>query len=247
MTAMETASFIRSSRAVLLACIAVFGTTAARAGETDAPQLAIENRTSETIDNIRLTSGERYLTELWGTETPSLDKGLCTYHQAISAASLGSNVQVRLRCEEVTFRCDTPAKQMPKTGAITCVLTEEGGARKATYIPTPFANYFRTPRKERLAANQVAVMGAVKSPGVFDLSLENTLTLEEALKLAGGIHDGDWLNSAAAVPNKIGVSRIVNGQEHTFTLDGRNTAKDKGKDLEFQILPGDEINVPQLF
>jgi protein involved in polysaccharide export with SLBB domain len=127
------------------------------------------------------------------------------------------------------------------------VLTEEDGTCKAEYIRTPFAEFSESAPEILLPPDQIAVMGTVKRPGIFTLASDDRLTLEQALELAGGLHEGDWINSPAASPRNIRLHREVDGQKKTFKLDGSNVRGKRGTDLDFLVQPGDKIYVPYLF
>lgn len=205
----------------------------------EGPYLEIENRTGLQLKGIKLASGESFV---------DLPPGLRTYGIKVSAVSVQSNVLATAGGKEIVFRCYTPVEERPKTEAITCVLTETNGEFEASYIPTPFAEYlYGLPEKRITSPDQIAVVGMVGKPGFFEPDPETPLTLEKALELAGGPHNGDYMNTPAASSKNIILIREVDGTLVRYNLDARNTKKTKGKDLGFLVLPGDVIYVPFYF
>lgn len=235
-----------------LTLLAIGECSLAQAEKPQPSSLEIENRTAHRIDNIRLTSGEKFADEV-ALRSPSdakrtgLGPGLRTYGIAISAVSLGSDVHARCQGKEVIFRCHTPIAQRPGTGDITCVLTEDQGFRKAEYIPTAYPLNAEMIPAESLGKNQIAILGTVKRPGIFAVESGAALTLEQALELAGGLHEGDGINAPAASPRNIRLFRNVGGETRTFKLDASIIRGKRGKDSNFPVLPGDRISVPYLF
>jgi len=209
------------------------------AEDTGGPYLEIENRTGRLLQDIKLASGESFA---------DLSPGLRTYGSKVSAVSVQSNVLAACDGKEVVFRCYRPIEERPKTGSITCVLTETAGEFEANYIPTPLAEYLcGLPEKRITSPDQIAVAGMARRPGFFQPDPETPLTLEQALELAGGLHDGDYFHTPAASAKNIVLLREVNGILVRYNLDARNSKKTKGKDLGFPVLPGDAIYVPFYF
>jgi polysaccharide export outer membrane protein len=80
------------------------------------------------------------------------------------------------------------------------------------------------------------VLGEVKYPGPIDLP-ESGMTVLQAIAAAGGL--GEW-----AMPSRIRVLRIRDGQEQTIKVDV--SAIMSGKlSQDIQLMPGDVIVVPE--
>jgi polysaccharide export outer membrane protein len=82
---------------------------------------------------------------------------------------------------------------------------------------------------------KVYISGQIKSPGVYKLRSETTLT--QIISMAGGL--GDWANES-----KIIILRKENGKERRFTINYKKIVQ--GKDLDSNIIlkTGDTIIVP---
>lgn len=151
-------------------------------------------------------------------------------------------------------RLGYPSKDVPEAeplaeGYYTCELKLEGDALKVVSLcDTPYPRLTAVP-----VGNEIAVMGAVRKPGIYPIDPQAKLTLATALDLAGGPVDGDWVHTLAAVKNRVRVTRVVQGREETLrSLDVRDPADAKagqewGKDRGLLILPGDKIEMPYLF
>jgi polysaccharide export outer membrane protein len=79
------------------------------------------------------------------------------------------------------------------------------------------------------------ILGQVNRPGVFDFPDEMSVNLLEAIGMADGF-------TKIANPSKITIKRIEDGKETLIKLDGKKILKDASTP-EFQVLPGDTINV----
>jgi polysaccharide export outer membrane protein len=79
------------------------------------------------------------------------------------------------------------------------------------------------------------VLGQVQRPGAFDMPDRDTVTLLQAIGMAGGY-------TRIADPGKITVKRTSNGKDSLFKLNAKRMASgDAGG--EFDVLPGDVITV----
>ena len=81
---------------------------------------------------------------------------------------------------------------------------------------------------------QVFVMGAVRKPGAY--GLQERMTVLGACLLAEGFTD-------FAAPRRVKVTRVVNGQQKTFTVDLVKVREGKRDDLP--LMRGDRIDVPR--
>lgn len=79
------------------------------------------------------------------------------------------------------------------------------------------------------------VLGHVQKPGSFEIPSEETLTLVQAIAIAGGY-------TRIGSPSKVTVQRKENGETKIFKLDANAMAKDENA-KPFQILPEDTITV----
>jgi polysaccharide export outer membrane protein len=87
------------------------------------------------------------------------------------------------------------------------------------------------------ALRSITVMGEVKRPGPIDLPEDSDMTVLQAIAAAGGL--GEW-----AMPSRIRVLRIRDGQEQTIKVDV--SAIMSGKlSQDIQLMPGDVIVVPE--
>jgi polysaccharide export outer membrane protein len=81
---------------------------------------------------------------------------------------------------------------------------------------------------------QIFVMGAVKKPGAY--GLQERMTVLGACLLAEGFTD-------FASPNRVKLTRLVNGQQKTFKIDLVKVREGKKEDIPLQR--GDRIEVPR--
>ncbi len=79
------------------------------------------------------------------------------------------------------------------------------------------------------------VLGQVQRPGAFDMPDRDTVTLLQAIGMAGGY-------TRIADPGKITVKRTANGKDGLFKLNAKRMASGDSSG-EFDILPGDVITV----
>jgi protein involved in polysaccharide export with SLBB domain len=83
------------------------------------------------------------------------------------------------------------------------------------------------------------ILGQVNKPGIFDIPDEGSLTLLEALGMAGGY-------TKIANPSHIKIKRMENGKEVLYQVDGNKLLDKKyASQPVFQILPGDTIDISE--
>lgn len=80
------------------------------------------------------------------------------------------------------------------------------------------------------------IFGQISKPGTIEMPDEASVTLLEAIGMAGGY-------TRIANPSNVTVKRIVDGRETLFKLNARNMLRKNGADPRFEILPGDTILV----
>jgi len=93
---------------------------------------------------------------------------------------------------------------------------------------------------EEYHPRQVSVVGEVKKPGKFDMSLEKDMTLMEAIAMAEGFTKDAYLRT-------IKVVRKENGKEKTIVVDARDITVKGQKDKDIVLQPDDVIVVPESF
>ena len=81
------------------------------------------------------------------------------------------------------------------------------------------------------------ILGQVNRPGTFDMPDETTLTLLEAIGMAGGY-------SRVANPSKVIVKRTTQEGEQVFKIDAKQMAKGQNAP-SFSLLPGDTVVVEE--
>lgn len=79
------------------------------------------------------------------------------------------------------------------------------------------------------------ILGEVQHPGTYEIQGESSLSLLQAIGLAGGY-------TRIGAPSKITVQRILNGQQKIYNLNAESMSKDE-KTKPFEILPNDTITV----
>jgi protein involved in polysaccharide export with SLBB domain len=80
------------------------------------------------------------------------------------------------------------------------------------------------------------ILGQVQQPGSFAIKGGGSISLLDAIGMAGGY-------TRIANPGKITVKRRVGGQETVIRVDARKMASGKGADSTFLVQPGDVITV----
>jgi polysaccharide export outer membrane protein len=86
------------------------------------------------------------------------------------------------------------------------------------------------------AKRRFTVLGQVQKPGSYDIPSEESVTLLQAIAMAGGF-------SRLAVQSKVTVTRTVGGKK-TLTVDLKSAANDPGT-KPFEILADDTIFVAE--
>jgi protein involved in polysaccharide export with SLBB domain len=86
------------------------------------------------------------------------------------------------------------------------------------------------------AKRRFMVLGQVQKPGSFDIPSEESMSLLQAIAMAGGF-------TRLAVQSKVTVSRTVGGKR-TLTVDVKSAANDPNT-KPFEILPDDTIFVAE--
>ena len=89
------------------------------------------------------------------------------------------------------------------------------------------------------ANRHITVLGQVQKPGDYNLREQGTVSLLQAVGMAGGFTR--LANSANII-----VKRTVGGEEKILRLDGKSMASNKHTS-PFQVLPGDTITVSERF
>lgn len=96
---------------------------------------------------------------------------------------------------------------------------------------------------EEYARREISVLGEVRAPGKYDLPIESSLTLVEAITRAGGFTD-------IARGTEVRITRIDGeGKETNLTVDVqsiiRGLGKSKAEDNSLLLQPNDIVFVPQ--
>lgn len=86
------------------------------------------------------------------------------------------------------------------------------------------------------AKRRFTVLGQVQKPGTYDIPSEETVTLLQAVAMAGGF-------TRLAVQGKVTVTRTLGGKR-TFNVDVKSAANDPGT-KHFEVLPDDTIIVAE--
>ncbi len=101
--------------------------------------------------------------------------------------------------------------------------------------------YIRNPQVSitliEFAKRRYTVLGQVQHPGNYEMPQQETVTLLEAISMAGGY-------TKVADPGKVTVKRIVSGNETVFELNAKAMARDKDV-KRFLIEAGDTITVAE--
>lgn len=88
------------------------------------------------------------------------------------------------------------------------------------------------------SARRVIVLGQVKSPGSYELSSDESLTLLQAIAKSGGFTD-------LAASGRIAILRSENGKEQKIVVDVSAIMKGRDKNKDIKLLPGDIVSVPE--
>jgi protein involved in polysaccharide export with SLBB domain len=86
------------------------------------------------------------------------------------------------------------------------------------------------------AKRRFTVLGQVQKPGTFDIPSEESVTLLQAIAMAGGFN-------RLAVQGRVTVTRTLGGKR-TFTVDVKSNTNDPGT-RQFEILPDDTVIVSE--
>ncbi len=81
------------------------------------------------------------------------------------------------------------------------------------------------------------VLGQVQKPGSYDIPSEESVTLLQAIAMAGGF-------TRLAVQGKLTITRTAGGAKKTFAVDVKSAANDPGT-KPFEILPDDTIIISE--
>jgi polysaccharide export outer membrane protein len=87
------------------------------------------------------------------------------------------------------------------------------------------------------AKRRFTVLGQVQKPGAYEIPNEESVTLLQAIAMAGGY-------TRLANPGRITVTRTVGNQKTTLSLDGRAMASDASI-KSFEVFPDDTITVAE--
>jgi len=86
------------------------------------------------------------------------------------------------------------------------------------------------------AKRRFTVLGQVQKPGTYDIPSEESVTLLQAIAMAGGF-------TRLAVQGKVTVTRTLGGKR-TFTVDLKSATNDPGT-KHFEVLPDDTVMVAE--
>jgi polysaccharide export outer membrane protein len=90
---------------------------------------------------------------------------------------------------------------------------------------------------EEYAKRRFTVLGQVQKPGTFEIPSEESVTLLQAIAMAGGY-------TRLANRSNVVVTRVKGGKSATFNLNPKQAAGESAI-REFQIAPEDTITVPE--
>lgn len=85
------------------------------------------------------------------------------------------------------------------------------------------------------AKRRFIILGQVQRPGTFDMPDRDSVSLLQAVGMAGGY-------ARIADPSKITVKRNLNGKETVLKVNGKRMASGE-ENVNFEVLPGDIITV----
>lgn len=93
---------------------------------------------------------------------------------------------------------------------------------------------------EEYRLRQVSVIGEVNKPGKYDMPLERSVTLLEAIAMAGGFtKDADTRN--------VSIMRMEAGMQKTFKINVKEMTDKGAKEKDPLIEPDDVVVVPESF
>jgi len=87
------------------------------------------------------------------------------------------------------------------------------------------------------AKRRFTVLGQVQKPGSFEIPSEESVTLLQAIAMAGGY-------TRLANRSNVTVSRLVSGKKTTLNLDAKRAASDPDTKA-FEVLPEDTITIAE--
>jgi len=87
------------------------------------------------------------------------------------------------------------------------------------------------------ARRSFTILGQVQKPGVYEFADNQTMTLLEAIGMAGGY-------TRIADPAKITLKRSINSRDIIYKLNAKTMARDEAS-KPFEILPGDTVTVSE--
>ena len=93
---------------------------------------------------------------------------------------------------------------------------------------------------EEYHVKQISVLGAVKSPGRYDMYTERETTLLEAIAMAGGFSD-------VAAVNHTRIIRSEEGEKSVIQIRITDITKKGQKEKDVALKPGDIVFVPESF
>lgn len=161
---------------------------------------------------------------------------------ALHQLQVGDVVQVKVYQEEdlsATARIGKDgAITLPLLGAVRVIsnTVDQASARirnllAADYLVNPQVSLNVT----EYAKRRFTVLGQVQKPGSFELPPEDSVSLLQAIAMAGGY-------TRIGNPRKITVQRAVSGKNTALKLDAEAMASQKGE-KSFEILPDDVVVV----
>ncbi len=104
------------------------------------------------------------------------------------------------------------------------------------YLINPHVNIFI----EEYHARKIFILGAVNKPGSYDLPLQKSFTILEAISLAGGF-------TKLAAVDKTKIVRIENGVEKNVVVKITDITKKGDKSKDVILKPDDIIVIPETF
>lgn len=129
----------------------------------------------------------------------------------------------------VTFPLIGSVKVAGKTPQAAASLVRELYAKD--YLVNPQVNLTVMEYSKR----RFIILGQVQRPGTFDMPDRDSVTLLQAVGMAGGY-------SRIADPSKITVKRNSNGKEAVIKINGKRMASGE-ENVNFEVVPGDIISV----
>ncbi len=110
------------------------------------------------------------------------------------------------------------------------------GLFRKDYLVDPHVSIFI----EEYHARKIFILGAVNKPGSYDLPLQRSFTILEAISLAGGF-------TKLAAVDKTKIVRIENGVEKNVVVKITDITKKGDKSKDVILKPNDIIVIPETF